>query len=80
MNKGNNTVSVINTATNTVIATIPVGASPDQVTILPDGTFAYVTNQVDNTVSVIDIATNMVIATIPGFNGPTGIKTGTICL
>lgn len=63
-----------------MIATIPVGASPDQVTILPDGTFAYVTNQVDNTVSVIDIATNMVIATIPGFNGPTGIKTGTICL
>lgn len=80
VNKGNNTVSVINTTTNTVIATIPVGASPDQVTILPDGTFAYVTNQVDNTVSVIDIATNMVIATIPGFNGPTGIKTGTICL
>jgi len=62
-----------------VIATIPVGSSPDQVTILPNGTFAYVTNQTDNTVSVIDIATNMVVDTIPGFNGPTGIDTGVIC-
>jgi len=63
-----------------VIATIPVGLSPDQVTILPDGSLAYVTNQLDQTVSVIDIATNTVIDTIPGFNGPTGIKTGTICM
>lgn len=62
-----------------VIATIPVGLSPDQVTVLPNGKFAYVTNQADNTVSVVKIATNTVIATLPGFNGPTGIETGTIC-
>lgn len=62
-----------------MIATIPVGLSPDQVTILPDGTLAYVTNQLDNTVSIIDIATNTAIDTIPRFNSITGIKTGTIC-
>lgn len=62
-----------------MIATIPVGLSPDQVTILPDGTLAYVTNQLDNTVSIIDIETNTAIDTIPGFNSITGIKTGTIC-
>lgn len=62
-----------------MIATIPVGLSPDQVTILPDGTLTYVTNQLDNTVSIIDIATNTAIDTIPVFNSITGIKTGTIC-
>src|SRR5216117_3487446 len=33
-----NTVSVIDTATNTVVATIPVGAFPFGVAITPDGT------------------------------------------
>lgn len=66
-------------ATNTVIDTISVGLSPDQVTIIPDGTRAYVTNQASNTVSVIDIATNTVITNIPVGVAPTGIATGTIC-
>jgi YVTN family beta-propeller protein len=33
----NNTVSVINTTTNTVTATIPVGEEPGSVVFLPDG-------------------------------------------
>ncbi len=60
-----NTVSVIDTATNTVVATIPVGQGPWEVAITPDGTRAYVTNAFSNTVSVIDTATNTVVATIP---------------
>ncbi|WP_438820704.1 YncE family protein [Bacillus thuringiensis] len=64
---------------HTVIDTISVGLSPDQVTIIPDGTRAYVTNQASNTVSVIDIATNTVITNIPVGVAPTGIATGTIC-
>ena len=59
-----NTVSVIDTASNTVVATIPVGVNPVGVAITPDGTRAYVTNEGSNTVSVIDIATNTVVATI----------------
>ena len=39
-----NTVSVIDTATNTVVATIPVGGNPFGVAITPDGTRAYVTD------------------------------------
>lgn len=66
-------------ATNTLIDTIPVALSPDQVTIIPDGTRAYVTNQGSNTVSVIDIATNTVITNVPVGFAPTGIATGTIC-
>ena len=57
-------VSVIDTATNTVGATIPVGLLPQPVAITPDGTRAYVSNLGDSTVSVIDTASNSVIATI----------------
>ena len=65
-----NAVSVINTATNTVFATITVGVNPTAVTVTPDGTRAYVTNFGNDTVSVINTATNTVIATIPlGFLG-----------
>ncbi len=59
------TVSVINTTTNTVIATIPVGVGPELVAITPDGTRAYVPNIKSDTVSVINTATNTVIATVP---------------
>jgi len=63
-NSGDNTVSVINTATNTVIATIPVGDEPFGVAATHDGSRVYTRNG-DGTVSVIDTATNTVTATIP---------------
>jgi YVTN family beta-propeller protein len=72
-NAADNTVSVIDTASNTVVATIPVGQDPNGVAITSDGTQAYVTNQSDNTASVIDTASNTVVATIPGFTFPTGV-------
>ena len=43
-NAGGDTVSVIDTATNTVNATIPVGDRPSAVAVNPDGTLAYVAN------------------------------------
>jgi DNA-binding beta-propeller fold protein YncE len=43
---------VIDTATNTVIATAPVGTGPQGVAVTPDGSKVYVTNTGDNTVSV----------------------------
>ncbi len=63
-NNSSNTVSVIDTATNIVVATIPVD-SPAGVAITPDGKHAYVANYKSNTVSVIDTATNTVVAMIP---------------
>jgi len=41
-----NTVSVIDPATNTVVATIPVGTNPRSVAVTPNGAFAYVGNQI----------------------------------
>src|SRR6516165_163218 len=60
-NQSSRTVSVIDTATNTVSATIPVGLLPFGVAVNPDGSKVYVANEHANTVLVIDTATNMVI-------------------
>jgi DNA-binding beta-propeller fold protein YncE len=51
-------VSVIDTASNTVTATIPVGRRPAAVAISPDGHHAYVTNTDSSSVSVIDTGNN----------------------
>jgi YVTN family beta-propeller protein len=67
------TVSVIATATNTVVATVPVGIGPLWVAITPDGTHTYVTTRGDNTVSVIATATNTVVATVSVGNFPLGV-------
>jgi len=67
------TVSVIDTATNTLIATVPVGSYPIGVAVNPEETKVYVTNRDSSTVSVIDTATNTVTATIPIETGANGI-------
>jgi YVTN family beta-propeller protein len=53
-NRGSGTVSVIDTATDTVTATIRVHYGPNRVAVAPDGRYAYVTNGGSGTVSVID--------------------------
>jgi YVTN family beta-propeller protein len=52
VNVGDDTMSVIDTATGTVIRTAFVGYSPDEVAVTPNGT-AYVTSRGDGTVTVI---------------------------
>jgi len=71
-NGGSNSVSVIDTSTNTVTATIKVGKSPEGVVVNPNGKKVYVTNINSNTVSVINTTTNKVTATINGFYKPIG--------
>jgi len=71
-NSGDSTVSVIDTATNTVTSTVSVGLGSYGVGVNPDGTKVYVANSGSGTVSVIDMATNKVIATLKvkiGVNG-----------
>jgi gliding motility-associated-like protein len=70
----NNTVSVVNTITNSIIATIPVGTNPVGVSVSADGSRVYITNSLSNTVSVINTATNAVIATVPAGINPFGIS------
>jgi YVTN family beta-propeller protein len=66
-------VSVINTASNTVTATITVGDGPAGVAVSPDGTRAYVTNFGSDAVSVINTASNTVTATITVGDEPVGV-------
>ncbi len=64
-NTGSQTVSVINTASNKVVATIPVGIYPSAIAISPDGSRVYITNEAPNVITVISTATNTVIGNIP---------------
>jgi YVTN family beta-propeller protein len=53
-NFDDNTVSVIDTATNRVVGSpIPVGSGPQSLAVTPDGTKVYVANMDSNNVSVI---------------------------
>jgi YVTN family beta-propeller protein len=72
-NAESDNVSVIDTTTNKVTATIPVGSNPMGVAISPSGTKVYVINAHSNDVSVIDTATNIVITTVPVGSSPKGV-------
>jgi YVTN family beta-propeller protein len=81
-NHENNTMSVIDTTTNSVIATVGVGSYPAGVAVNPDGTRVYVANggccypTYGANISVIDTSTNTVVATIGGFLGWFGAAGG----
>ena len=68
-NGGDNTVSVIDTAARSLVATIPVGKFPHGLRISPDGKQAYVANLKGGTVSVIDTASQKEIAQVPAGRG-----------
>ena len=74
-NYDNNTVSVIDTSLDVfgndsatfgkVVATIPVGSNPAAVSVLQDGSRAYVANESDGTVSVVSLTSFTPLTTIP---------------
>jgi YVTN family beta-propeller protein len=57
-------VGITSTKTRTVDGFIPTGSAPTGVAFSPDGSRAYVANQLDNNVSVINVATSQVITNI----------------
>ena len=73
----NGTLSVIDTQTNTVIATIPGGFNhPFCASVSPNGKLLYVCSE-DNSIKVVDTQTNTITASIPlpgalGFIGNEG--------
>jgi YVTN family beta-propeller protein len=71
--RGTGTLTVIDPVANTIVGSIPAGATPTSVAVTPDGTRAYVTNSGGGTVSVIDLATSAVVNTIAVGAGATGI-------
>jgi len=68
-----NTVSVIDTAAGTVVATIPVAPGPHGMTITPDGRWVYVSSDGASVVSVIDTASDRVTGTIEVGKSPHGV-------
>lgn len=72
-NQGSNTLSVIDTASNTVTATVGVGNGPYGVAVSPNGARVYVANGGGAIVSVLDTATNTVTATVNVGAGPGGV-------
>jgi YVTN family beta-propeller protein len=60
---GGDGITVIDTATNTVVRTIPLPSFG--VAVSPDGSRVYVANGAQGGISMIDTATNTVTATIP---------------
>jgi serine/threonine-protein kinase len=67
-------VSIIDTATNAVVSTVPgVGAGPQDVTYSPDGRHFYTANVDDGTVSVVDAGSGVVTARIPTGDSPTSV-------
>ncbi len=80
-NPGTGTLSVIQTATNTVIKTIPGFFGPFGIAVTPDGKFAYVTNFGSNNfspygtkVSVVDLKKYVVSTTIRVGIQPSGVS------
>ncbi len=71
-NPDNSVVLVIDIASHTVIATIPVTSYPQGIFMTPDGTQAYVTFPLGGAVYIIDTLTNTVANTL-GIQAPYGV-------
>src|SRR5258708_24431133 len=72
-NFNDNTVSVIDTASGAVVATVPVAAGPHGMAATPDGRTVYVSGDGSSTVSVIDASTDKVARTIEVGKTPHGL-------
>jgi YVTN family beta-propeller protein len=74
-NSGSDSISVINTSTDTVVATLSVGDYPHRMSV-SDG-ILYITNFTGSNVSMVNVDTNEVLAsTVSVGNYPVGIAVG----
>ena len=73
-NSSTDDVSVIDSATNTVVDTIDAGRQPNNIEFNPSNTNIYVTNRDSDDVSVIDSATNAVVDTIDVGGQPNNVE------
>lgn len=67
------TVSVIDTSTNSVLSTISVQSSPNGIILSSDDSKAYIANTESDTISVIDTSSNTVTDTIAVGHIPIGV-------
>lgn len=72
-NQGSHDVSVIDLASQKVVATVPVGRSPAGVAASSRAGRVFVSNPDSKTISVIDMHTQQVVDTLEAGEGPVGI-------
>ncbi len=74
-NRDADSVSVVanSGAASVVTGTIPVGASPYEMTVTHDGSTLYVADFLDNRVSVVDLSGTQATSTIPLGQAPVGL-------
>ena len=70
---GDNSIAVIDTATNEVTKTIPIPAGPHGLVITPDGKWVYASSDGDSVVSLISTATDEVTTSIDVGATPHGL-------
>lgn len=80
-NSGIQVLTVIDTATNTKVANVPLGLSclcvfSEFMALLPDGSRLFVANSVSNTISVLDTATNAIVSTVNVGDSPGALRVG----
>jgi YVTN family beta-propeller protein len=68
-----NSVAVIDTAMNEMVATIPVGKRVWSMALSSDGTELYTANGASNDISVVDLKTRKELKRIKVGDGPWGI-------
>jgi YVTN family beta-propeller protein len=69
-------VFVVDTSSEKVIKTIPVGSAPGNIAITPDGAYAYVADYSSNSITVIDVNSLSVVNTFPLGNFSYGVAFG----
>src|SRR5260221_11276916 len=74
-NERSGTVSVIDTASDQVVATIKTGGKPRGIAASPDGRRLYVSDQPSGSLVVVDLATREVSEHIPVGKAPEGVGT-----
>ena len=72
-NQGSHDVSVIDLASQAVVATVPVGRSPAGVVASSRAGKVFISNPDSRDISVIDMRSMQVVATLPAGDGPVGI-------
>jgi YVTN family beta-propeller protein len=69
-NRNSATVTVIDGASDTTIATVSTGSCPQALCYNPEGNKVYCANQRDSSVTVIDGVTNQVVSSVAAGDGP----------
>lgn len=73
VNPDSNSLSVIDTEGQSVLAELPVGIDPRSVAISPNGTLVYVANQGSDNLSVIDLELLDLTTSLPVGDRPVGV-------